>query len=789
MFVGALLVAGFLMVIGSQVSQAQSIPVSITYRTNARPLSGTGNSLYQQKLVLRLTSSYSSLINPITPPGTPADQKRPLQAATSGTPIKVNYPVKFVTAKSQCKTQSNSQTRDTAFDAQSNFLGRPSADVSFTVRRGANANSLTLTAEDLILSLDNWRNNDSNLNSAFRNATGYLCIEVQTTTGNIIRRGATATPVAVGTVRYRYLISERLDGVQPTVETIKVVSVNQNRTVSIGNKLRLEVTFNEPVRLLRRHGSTTAALPYIDVTNVGRFALVNPPRTNYSSKLVFERTIAYGDGCSGTTCADLDSNGSYLFEDTINTDNKINFGSYYLVDRAYNLPLHTRSATNANNYYFINRNAFVGATVANRNKSGFSYKINSQARLTAVRSGTSALVGTVRPSNYVATRRVSTVRSGSWFARVTTENGDANDNKRKDRNEACSKSVGSVYVTTNLDISGSYDHVARLRLPDKPNERYYCIGALDSFGRPLRSNWFKYVNDSTKPELSFTTANNVVSFKATDDSGIASTRWFVLISTARLSCSDSLNAARFSNSGDKITVRAPDSSGSNHNAWICVRVADTAGNITTKSVQLKYSATAVAPTTQPGTTAPTDSTTTSPTTSTTQAPPAPAAPTTSADDEEEEAEATEEESDEEEATEVEADASFSIVYNLEAHQVEIASGTELTDFVYAVHDGTASCASGSELTFNPVGDNNVIALTEADRNQSICVRGTKADGSFAYNQVAAMAVSTPETAETGVTTTTEETSSRSWIWILIPALGVFVIIVIVVVVRSQSNRE
>ena len=610
----------------------------------------TSTNLYHNKLriSLRLPTGYLFIDDSFN-------------AGTGGVGHSAAYKVKVVASRSACNAFNNNDGREnTTFGSSDAFFERVFKSGTREAHYRISGNSRLTSAEYMI------NRDPNNLGTVKHGAqlltrpTGvtatnpYACVEA------IYRKSAGDDNPRI----YQY-VAQRFTPFNTTA-ALKVNDIRMsvpNDPVKIGDTATLRVTFDRAVKLLAIRNASSALrgdLPYIrmksNVTGANdaatyqanwRFTMARVPSSN-SNVLEFKRVIQFGDEIiSG------DNTNTYqLLNSHLGGGVKIHLGGYYIVDAATGyLPVsldpgsasvlagrtfiarqeYQSTQTNTDDTYWNDgTNPTASATYTpdyfyQIDAAGvvkpFEIDIDTTPTMSVSRSGRN-LVAKATPSSYRSgTTTRYTVDSGSWKVRTFT----ASSTTARPTTTRCDTDTGADYTGT-ITSRNSNDNYARgqaqITLPSTADNKWYCFYAIDNTdrSRTIASTWWRYVADSTAPALTFKVANNQVTITSSDaGSGIStdSFGWFLMVNE-NAQCLQEQAASLFGNSNNVINVRAPGA-GSNNGSWICVRVADNAGNVKVQRYQLTRTATTTGTTTTP---------TTTPTTTTEEKPTAEAETTT-----------------------------------------------------------------------------------------------------------------------------------------------------------------
>ena len=565
-------------------------------------------------------------------------------AGTGGVGHSAAYKVKVVASRSACNAFNNNDGREnTTFGSSDAFFERVFKSGTREAHYRISGNSRLTSAEYMI------NRDPNNLGTVKHGAqlltrpTGvtatnpYACVEA------IYRKSAGDDNPRI----YQY-VAQRFTPFNTTA-ALKVNDIRMsvpNDPVKIGDTATLRVTFDRAVKLLAIRNASSALrgdLPYIrmksNVTGANdaatyqanwRFTMARVPSSN-SNVLEFKRVIQFGDEIiSG------DNTNTYqLLNSHLGGGVKIHLGGYYIVDAATGyLPVslhpgggasdlagrtfiarqeYQSTQTNTDDTYWNDgTNPTASATYTpdyfyQIDAAGvvkpFEIDIDTTPTMSVSRSGRN-LIAKATPSSYrdsdgdtqntVDTWRVRTFTASSTTARPTTTRCTADAGDAYDNDDITSRDSDSDYTRGQ----------ARITLPNTADNKWYCFYANDAYDRTVASTWWRYVADSTAPALSFSVANNRVTITSSDGgSGIASGSfgWF-LMSSATAPCLPEQAASLFNNDSTTIAVRAPGVANTNHGFYICVRVADNAGNVKVQRYQLTRTATTTGTTTTPTTT-------------------------------------------------------------------------------------------------------------------------------------------------------------------------------------------
>ena len=464
-------------------------------------------------------------------------------------------------------------------------------------------------------------------------------------------------PLIYHYVVQRFIPSDGNDAARanPTVTNIRLSVPND--PVKIGDTATLRVTFRRAVKLLPIRNVSSALrgkLPYIrmdsstpaNYASDWRFTMARVPSSN-SNVLEFKRVIQFGDEViTGST------NAHQLSSDNLSDggSTKLHFGGYYIVDAGTGYlpsidssastylqkqPYAANQSVDPDDIAWGNLDSSNPASTASYTpdylmqissgviQPAFEVDIDTTPTMSVSRSNRN-LVAKVTPSSYRDSDgdTEDTVDSSSWYVRTFT----ATSTTARPTTTRCADDAGDTYTGTITSRNNNDNYArgqAQITLPSSADNKWYCFGAEDSSSRDrdIASTWWRYVADSTAPTLSFSVANNRVTITSADaGSGISSGSfgWF-LMSSATAPCLPEQAASLFNNDSTTIAVRAPGVANTNHGFYICVRVADNAGNVKVQRYQLTRTATTTGTTTTP---------TTTPTTTTEEKPTAEAETTT-----------------------------------------------------------------------------------------------------------------------------------------------------------------
>ena len=556
------------------------------------------------------------------------------------------YKVKAVASRSACNAFDNDGAKSTTFGSTSDaFFARHLQSGTRLAHYRISGSTSSTSAEYMI-------NQDHDLSETYaitvnwntRSAAGnYACVEA------IYKKpGNDNDPI------FHYIaqpFTPNTGSVRPNIENINMSVPND--PVKIGDTATIRVRFNRAVKLLpirnvssalkgklpyiRMKSNTATATPNPTYQDTWRFTMARVPSSS-SNVLEFKRVIQFGDDVIS------DSDNAYQLLDNHLSDGnatKIHLGGYYIADAATGyLPI-TGSA-GANRTTVIRKRAYAnpqtrGAATAGlstgavssasntpdyylqvdstRLLSDFEIDIDTTPTLSVSRSGRN-LIAKATPSSYRSGRTMDTVDNNSWYVQTFT----ATSTAARPTTTKCAEDTGDTYSGTITHRGNDDDYTrgqARITLPSTADNKWYCFGAEDSTSRDraIATTWWRYVPDSTAPALTFSVANNRVTITSSDGgSGIAdnSFGWF-LMSSATAPCLPEQAASLFNNDSTTIAVRAPGVANTNHGFYICVRVADNAGNVKVQKYQLTRTATTTGTTTTP-TTTPTTTTEEKPTT-------------------------------------------------------------------------------------------------------------------------------------------------------------------------------
>ena len=607
---------------------------------SARPTSGTTAQAAWDAAVVNTNLFQSRLrINLRLPTGYHFVEEAGETPGTTGLGQSAEYRVKVVATSAECRAFNNDGTKTTDTFEDDSFFERVLRSGTRPAEYRIAGNTRTTSAEYMINQDPNLSTPNTHLvNFGTRTISGvtgtgrYACVEA------IYKKVAgDDNPLIFHYVAKRFVPN---DGSSADIADVRVNAVNlsvPNDPVKLGDTATVRVTFNRAVKLLpirNTPSSLRGKLPYMrmtrNATSAWQFAMTRVPSSS-SSVLEFKRVIQFGDEKLAGSTADYQLLDRHLSDGAV----KIYLGGYYIVDAEtgylpktvapgleitvirkrpladttggtrLGLGTYPTSASNMPNYYIQAPETTLG---------DFEVDIDTTPTIKLSRSGRN-LIAKATPSSYrdsdgdtqntVDTWRVRTFTASSTTARPTTTRCTADAGDAYDNDDITSRDSDSDYTRGQ----------ARITLPNTADNKWYCFYANDAYDRTVASTWWRYVADSTAPALSFSVANNRVTITSADaGSGIAANSfgWF-LMSSATAPCLPEQAASLFNNDSTTIAVRAPGVANTNHGFYICVRVADNAGNVKVQRYQLTRTATTTGTTTTP-TTTPTTTTEEKPTT-------------------------------------------------------------------------------------------------------------------------------------------------------------------------------
>ena len=471
----------------------------------------------------------------------------------------------------------------------------------------------------------------------------FICVEAIYTKTPRSASDDTDYPVIYQYVAKRYIPREShsTSGATRLPEITSVNFVAPNNPAKIGDVLTIRVNFNRPVKLSSTQYTAPAyrhILPYIYVRSnqapagafghetaygdkVWQFNMARVP-ARATSTLEFHRTVQLGDEI--TTSRNYQLTPDSLAEDYSSSKMRIHtYGNYYIVDAETGYFPDTRFPTQGtmqaqdsddppkyfNNWYGVTQVPAGGLDIPDYflqipigRVQFFKLDIDTLPTISLSRSGRN-LIAKATPTTYrTGSTTNDAVVASSWYVRIFT----ATSTTRRPTTTKCDQDTGDRYRGTITSRASDSDYArgqASITLPATADNKWYCFGTVDTSangGRAVASSWSRYVADSTAPRLTFNVVDNRATITTADaGSGINTNSfgWFVL-DNADATCMAETAATRFTNTEKVITIRPADAENTNHNLWICVRVADNASNVTVQRYQLARTTTPATDTAQ-----------------------------------------------------------------------------------------------------------------------------------------------------------------------------------------------
>ena len=385
------------------------------------------------------------------------------------------------------------------------------------------------------------------------------------------------------------------------VSSIQVIRPNNRRPVQLGEQIILRVNFNRDVHVSPNRAVTNPQQrPYFRVqsnqagyANDWIFQLKSYPLENntpvWKRTLDFVRTVELGDEIiSNTSSATYQFNKAKLIE---GNNIRLHFGDYHIISSRggflpertllkekasrtataeQNLGTNVRTTTSTPDYY---------VNLSTRAVDDFNFPINTKPSLEFASSAVTGrtLTATIQPTNTAGNNPA--IAANSWYVRVSSS--------RTRPIGLCSTNTGSRYTGGTVSVSGNR---ASAQLPQQTSNRWYCLGGTDSSSarRPVGSAWVFHgaTASDDSPSLNFSVTNNrlTMTYAAKGSNRIATNGfgWFRM-ATADTACTTA-SASKFTNTSPTITITAATAP-----SWICVRVADNAGNTNVQRYQLLFS--------------------------------------------------------------------------------------------------------------------------------------------------------------------------------------------------------